>query len=179
MPGTYLGISVDKIKFEVSDEEVQEEIDYFLQSQAELIEVEGRNTVEALPVFLHRSIIRRISDQLVGKFRNQLLLDFVDRYNIGARLPEVVRIIHILHLRLDRLALADQRADQALLKVVGMAAQLDIAARLLINLRPVDIQREIHIDNIAVFNGIAAFNLNQLRLTLEEVVDLPCAGRVR
>lgn len=46
VPGTYLGISVDKITFEVSDEEVQEEIDYFLQSQAELIEVEGRNTVE-------------------------------------------------------------------------------------------------------------------------------------
>ncbi|MDE7297403.1 MAG: hypothetical protein K2N94_01075 [Lachnospiraceae bacterium] len=45
--GRYLDIAVEKVKYEVTDEQVQEEIDYFLWSNSELVEIEGRNTVEA------------------------------------------------------------------------------------------------------------------------------------
>ena len=45
-PGQYLGVAVEKIKYEVTDEQVQDEIDYFLWSNSDLVEIEERNTVE-------------------------------------------------------------------------------------------------------------------------------------
>lgn len=44
--GDYLGIEVDKVEVEVTDAEVQEEIDYFLYYQAELKVIEDRTTIE-------------------------------------------------------------------------------------------------------------------------------------
>ena len=44
--GEYMGIVVDKIAVEVTEEEVQEEIDYFLYYQAETKEITDRTTIE-------------------------------------------------------------------------------------------------------------------------------------
>lgn len=43
--GQYLGIEVEKIAVEVTEEEVQEEIDYFLYMKSDLVEVEGQEFV--------------------------------------------------------------------------------------------------------------------------------------
>lgn len=45
--GKYLGVEVEKVSYEVTDEEIEAEIDYFLRSNAELLEVTDRNTVES------------------------------------------------------------------------------------------------------------------------------------
>ena len=45
--GKYLGVEVEKVSYEVTDEEIEAEIDYFLRSNSELLEVTDRNTVES------------------------------------------------------------------------------------------------------------------------------------
>lgn len=41
--GKYLGVEVEKVDFEVTEEDIQEEIDYFLYYQSELVEITERN----------------------------------------------------------------------------------------------------------------------------------------
>lgn len=45
--GNYFGVEVDKIDYEVTEEDIQKEIDYFLYYQGELVEITDRTVVEA------------------------------------------------------------------------------------------------------------------------------------